>query len=182
MRTFSTGAAALLAIAMLAGSAAAADALGKGKIKSINADKKQFVMTGDDKTDHTFTLADHTVINHDGKEGKVTDLKEGQEVSLLYDKGVVNWTVEYILVHEGENAKAGLARGGLKSWDSVKGQLTVTGLDNKDEIFETPVASKVQLAGKPAKLADLKVGDKVTIIYEKDGDKLKVKEVVADRK
>jgi Cu/Ag efflux protein CusF len=182
MRIASKWVGALAAIVLLAGTAGASDALAIGKIKSVNAEKKQFVLTGDGDKNHTFTLGENVVINRADQEGKFTDLKEGDEVSVLYDKGVVTWTAEYILVHEGDNKKARLARGSVKTWDPKKEQLTLTGLDNKDFTFEVGMATKVQLAGKATKIDDLKLGDKATVIYERDGDKMTIKQLMASRK
>jgi len=181
MRTISTGASALLAIFLLAGAATAADAVAFGKIKSVNAEKKQFVLTDEGGKDYTFTLADHTFINPPGEAGKFSDLKEGEHVSLVYDKGVITWTAGYILVHTGDYKKAALAHGAVKSWDATKGMLMVTGDDKKDYTFEVGATAKVELAGKPAKMADLKTGDKVTAVYEREGNKWELKDLFAQR-
>jgi Cu/Ag efflux protein CusF len=59
--------------------------------------------------------------------------------------------------------------------------LTVTGDDKKDYTFEVGATAKVQLANKPAKMDDLKLGDKVNVVYEREGNKLEVKDVYAQR-
>jgi Cu/Ag efflux protein CusF len=182
MRIFSKWVGALAAIVLLAGTAGASDAIAMGKIKSVNADKKQFVLTVDGDKDHTFALGENVVINHPDKEGKFADLKEGEKVSVLFDKGVVTWTAEYVLVNEGDFAKAGLARGGVKTWNPKKEQLSLTGFDGKTYTFEVGMATKVQLAGKASKMDDLKLGDKATVIYERDGDKMTIKQLIAERK
>jgi Cu/Ag efflux protein CusF len=182
MRIFSKWVGALAAIVLLAGTAGAAEAIAVGKIKSVNANKKEFVLTGEGDKNNTFTLGENVVINHPDKEGKFADLKEGDRVSILYDKGVLTWMAEYILVHEGDNKKAELARGGVKTWNPKKEQLTLTGFDGKDYTFEVGMATKVQLAGKAIKMDDLKLGDKATVIFERDGDKMTIKQVIAERK
>jgi Cu/Ag efflux protein CusF len=182
MRTFAKWGCALAAIVMLASTATAGDALGVGKIKSINANKKTFVLTGDDKKEHTFALGENVVINRPDKEGKFDELKEGDRVSILYDKGVVTWTAEYILVHEGDFKKAGLARGAVKDVDTKNNKVVVTGLDNKDDTFEVKDDSKIELAGKPAKMDDLKLGEKATIVYTTDGKKQVIKQLIVAKK
>ena len=70
---------ATLAIALMASTAAAADTIASGKIKSINADNKSFVLTDSADKDFTFKFDDKLVVNHDGKETK-SDLKAGTHV------------------------------------------------------------------------------------------------------
>ena len=65
MMCLTHGFSATLAIALLASTAAAADTTIGGKIKSINAEKKTFVVTTDDK-DNTFKFDDDLVVNRDG--------------------------------------------------------------------------------------------------------------------
>jgi Cu/Ag efflux protein CusF len=181
MRTISTGAAALLAVLLLGGAATAAEAAAAGKIKSINPEKKQFVLTDEAGKDHTFATDEHTVINPPGAVGKFADLKEGEQVSVVYNKGLTTWTAGYILVHTGDFKKASLTHGTVKSWDAATGMLTVTGGDNKDYTFEVGATARVQLAGKPAKTADLKPGDKVNVVYDREGNKVAARDVFAER-
>src|SRR5262245_50047526 len=56
--------------------------------------------------------------------------------------------------------------------------LTLTS-DNKDITFTVAKDAKVTIAGKEAKLADIKRGTKASVRYVKDGNKLVVTEVKA---
>jgi hypothetical protein len=182
MKNVSKWVAALAVVVLLAGTAAAADGYATGKIKAINAGKKTFVLTADGGKDHSFTLGDNLVINRADKEGKFSELKEGDHVSVLYKKGVVSNTAEYVLVHEGDNKNAGLAGGAIKSWDEKTGKLTVTGYDSKNYTFEVKNDSKIELAGKPAKIDDLKQGEQAIIVYTGSADKPVVKQLMVEKK
>ena len=63
---------AALAIALLASTAAAADAVTSGKVKSIDADNKTFVLTDSADKDHTFHLGDKLVINRPARNPRAT--------------------------------------------------------------------------------------------------------------
>jgi hypothetical protein len=75
---------ALVVVVALATPALAAEA--KGKIKSVNADKNEFVCTDADGKDHTFTLAATGKITVADKDTKLADLKPGTEVTITYEK------------------------------------------------------------------------------------------------
>jgi hypothetical protein len=58
----------------------------KGKIKSVSADKKEFVFTDKDNKDWTFTVADDAKIKLADKDVKLADLKAGAEATVVYEK------------------------------------------------------------------------------------------------
>jgi len=182
MKSFLKWVSAMAAVALLAGPTLAGEALASGKIESVNADKKEFVLTAADGKNNTFALGEDYLINRAGKEGKFSELKDGDDVSVLYDKGVLTWTAEYILVHEGDHKKCELGQGNLKSWDADKKRLTLTGFDNKDYTFEVGGSSQVQLGGKPSAVDELKLGDRATVIFLRDGDKMTIMQMVTTRK
>jgi len=175
----------VLAVALLAvwtNSALAADAVARGKIKSIEANKREFVLTDPNGKDWTFDLGEHFTISRGEKEGKFADLKADDEVSIAYDKGLTKFTASYILVHEGTNKNAELGRGSVKTFDADKKQLILTDPNGKDWTFNIANDAKVRLNDKDSKVADLKLGDKVTVVYEKKGDEMTAKGLCADRK
>ncbi len=56
-----------------------------GKVKSISIDTNAFVLTDREGKDWTIHLAQLTKI-HIGKEGKLSDLKPGDEIAVTYEK------------------------------------------------------------------------------------------------
>ena len=78
----------VLAIALLlgtAGSALAADTA-TGKIKSLNPDKQQFVLTDKDGKDWTFRMDDAAKVRLNDKNAELKELKRGDEVEVTYTK------------------------------------------------------------------------------------------------
>jgi hypothetical protein len=58
----------------------------KGKIKSVSADKKEFVFTDNNNKDWTFTVADDAKIKLADKDVKLSDLKAGEMATVVYEK------------------------------------------------------------------------------------------------
>ena len=124
------------AIVLMTGVASAADTVAAGKVKSVNADKKEFVLTDVAGKDWTIKLADDVAINRGGKESP-SDLKDGDTVNVAYHKGVLVWTAHYILVKEGDTKNCELARVTVKNYDADKKEFTYTDEGGKDRTFAT---------------------------------------------
>jgi Cu/Ag efflux protein CusF len=154
----------------------------RDKVKSVNADKKTFTMTDEQGKEFTYKLDDNSIINDGTDKGGLANLKAGDEVTVLYEIGVLANTARYVLVHNDKNKDRELARGAVKTWDADKKEMTITELNQKDRTFNVGGDAKVELSGKPAKLNDLKLGDRVTMIYDSKGGKNTVLDIVADRK
>jgi len=58
----------------------------KGKIKSVSADKKEFVFSDKDGKDWTFQMAEDAKIKLGDKDIKLNELKAGDEVTVTYKK------------------------------------------------------------------------------------------------
>ena len=79
----------LMALAMTLLVAVAAPALAaevKGKIKSITADKREFTVTDNDAKNFEFILLEDGKVKLGDKDGKLSDLKEGDQVTITYEK------------------------------------------------------------------------------------------------
>ena len=153
---------ATLVIALMANTAIAADALTAGKIKSVDVEKKTFVLTDADSKDFTFNLGDNLVVNRAGKESK-SDLKVGDNVTLCYDSGVVSRTSNYILIHEGTTKNSTLSHGFFKSHDADKKQLGFTDSLKKDTMYTIGEAT-VRVNMKDSTPQELKIGEQALLI------------------
>jgi len=170
---------ATLAIALMAGAVGAADTTAGGKIKSINAEKKTFVVTSDDK-DNTFQFDDHLVVNRDGKESK-SDLKVGDAISICYDKGLATWTAHYILVQEGKFKNCELIQGIVKGYDADKKELNFTNLSKLTTAYSLG-KSPVRVNMEGSKIEDVKIGDNVLIIVDTVDGKSTLRSAAACRR
>ena len=78
-------------------------------------------------------------------------------------------------------ALADEAKGKVKTLDPDKNMFVITDANNKDFEFHALKDCKVFLNDKEGKLADLKVGDQLTITYAKEGEKMNASEIRAKR-
>ena len=171
---------AMAAVVMLAGPAVAEDAVSAGKVKVVNAEKKDFVLTDSAGKDWTIKLGDDVVINRGGKDSQ-SDLNAGDSVNVCYDKGILTWTAHYILVQEGNTKNCELVHGTLKNYDVDKKEVTFTDHRQKDWTF--PIGSaKVRLNKQDSKIEDIKIGDRALGIVEKDGDATTLKCLMFEHK
>ncbi len=168
-----------LAIALMASTAAAADTVASGKIKSIDADNKTFVLTDSANKDYTFKLGDKLVVNRAGKESK-SDLKAGDAVNVCYDPGVFTWTAHYILVQEGASKDCELIRGNVKGYDADKQDLTFTNEAKKDSTYSMGKAM-VRVNMQDAKIGSIKIGDHALIIVDTIKGTPTLRSVMVDR-
>jgi hypothetical protein len=180
MKCLSKWVSAVAAIALLAGSAQAADAVAAGKVKSVNADGKKLVVTDAAGKDLTFKLGDNLVINRGGKESK-SDLNAGDTVNVLYDKGVLTSTAHYVLVQEGASKNWTLVCGSVKSYDAGKKQLAFTDEHGKAWTFAMGDA-QVRLNQADGKVEDVKIGERAFAIVERRGDTATLKSLRVERK
>jgi len=180
MKYLTTWVGALALIVLLAGTASAAEKVASGKVKSVLADKKEFVLTDSAGKDWTFNLGDKAVIDRNGKES-LSDLKAGDAVDVCYDKGVLTWTAEYILVKEGSNKHCELVYGAVKNSVPEKKQVTFTDADGKDWTFDARDAT-MRLNMKDCKMEDVKIGDHALAILNREGDKATLKSLMITRK
>jgi uncharacterized protein (DUF697 family) len=57
-----------------------------GKIKTVDADKNEFVITDSNNKQWTFTLAKDAKVLINDKEGKLADLQADNDVTITYEK------------------------------------------------------------------------------------------------
>ncbi len=169
------------AFALFVGQASAANDIAGGKVKSIDADSKTFVLT-DDSTDKdwTMSLGEAVVVNRGGKEGKA-DLKVGDPVHVCYEKGTLTRTAHYILVREGDTKNCELVYGAVKGYDADTKELTITDTEKKSRTYGMGDA-KVRLSMENTKIGEIKIGDRALLIVDKVDGKSTLKCLMADRK
>ena len=170
---------ATLAIVLMASTAAAADAVAGGKVKSINADNKSFVLTDSNDKDFTFKLSENLVVNRAGKESK-SDLKVGDAIDVCYEKGTFTWTAHYILVQEGTSKNSGLIRGNVKSYNADTQELTFTNQVKKDSTYSMGKAL-VRVNMEDAKIENVKIGEHALLIVDTVDGKSTLQSVMIDR-
>jgi Cu/Ag efflux protein CusF len=167
------------AVAMMSTTAFAANQIAAGKIKSIESDKKEFVLIDVNGKEAKYKLGDAVVINRGGVESQ-NDLKPGDPVNVCYEKGTFTWTAHYILVQEGDTKDSTLVDGTVKSYDAATKNVTFTDHQDKDWVF--PIANvKFFLNKESSKIADIKIGDSGLAVVQKDGESYSLRRLMIAR-
>jgi hypothetical protein len=172
---------ATVATALLAGTALGADTVTSGKVKSINADDKTFVLTDSADKDLTFQFGAHLVINRAGKESQ-SGLKVGDAISVGYDKGAATRTAQYILVQDGSTKNWQLVQGSFKSYNAAKKQALFTGEGSKTSTTYDVGDADVRLNMKSSKLEAIESGDRALLIVDTTASTPTLRSVMVDRK
>jgi Cu/Ag efflux protein CusF len=166
----------VLALALLVAFTAPAFAdVTHGKIKSVAADKKEFVFTDKDGKDWTFQLTDDARIRISDKDVKLNDLKAGEEVAIVYQKQGDKLMASTICTGDVALCK-------VKSVAADTKELMCTDNAGKDMTFQLADNARIRLTDKDLKLNDLKAGDEVAVIYQKQGNKMVAQEVCGTKK
>jgi hypothetical protein len=158
----------------------ATHALATGKVKAVNADNKEFVLTDDaGGKEWTFKLGGDVVINRGGNESP-TGLKTDDAVVVCSANGAASGTAHYILVKEGTTKDWRLARGTFKNYDAAKREFTYAETGGQDKTYPMGDAN-VRLNMKASRIEDIKTGDNTLAIVERVGDKLNLKALMFSR-
>jgi Cu/Ag efflux protein CusF len=168
-----------LAIALLASTAAAADMVVRGKVKSVDAANKTFVLTDSANKDLVITFGDNLVVNRAGKESK-SEPKVGDTISICYDKGDATSTAHYILVQEGTLKNSELIRGNVKAYDAAKKELTFTSDANRDSTYPIGKAT-VRVNMEDSRIENIKSGDQALLIVNTVEGKSTLRSVIVNR-
>lgn len=148
----------------------------RGQIQSIDTDKNEFVLKDNKDKEYTFKLDKDAKVWVAGKESKATDLKKGDQVMVGYEKNGDEMKATRIGAHRGHHAIR-IARGEVKSVAAKKNQLVIKDESGKERTFNLAKDAKVSVGDTESKLADLKEGDQVNVVYARQ-----VTEVRADKR
>jgi hypothetical protein len=151
----------------------------KGKVKSVNVEGKEFVVTDRDSRDQIFKLGNDVVVNRGGKES-AGGLKIGDSVSVYFAEETPTRMARYILVREGDTKAWQLRRGAFKGYDAGKKAFTYTDGGGKDWTCATN-GSKVRLNMQASKIEDIRNGDTTLAIVEEIEDKATLKDLMVTR-
>jgi len=141
-----------------------------GTVKSVSEKQHVFVLTIKDK-DQTFRVSDSAKIRIGDKDAKFADLKQGDKVTVTYR----------MQARAIRSAKGTHMRGQLKGLALDKSLVILKDANGKEHTFMLDKETKVRLADKDAKTADLKLGDEVVIGWEKSGTQMMARQIRCHR-
>ncbi len=170
---------ATVAAVLMVGSAQAIDAIAAGTVKSIDADKKTFVLTDSANKDHMFKLGENLLVNRAGEESK-GGLKVGDAINVCYEDNNTPWVSHYILVQQGDFKGCELVRGKVKGYDADKKELSF--VNDAKEVSSYPMGeAKVRQNREDAKIENIAIGEGALLIVHSANGKSKLMSIMADR-
>jgi len=135
----------------------------RGKIENVKADQQWFTVKDEKGHEWTFHAGRNARIEANGKETKLADLQQGQDVTVSYRQvlteiqaGKTNETTD------NQQAKSQMVRGKIQSVEAGQMQIRLRDQDGKDHTFQIGQNARVQLDGRNATVADLQQGQEVT--------------------
>jgi len=147
-----------------------------GQIKRVEADQHQLIVKDHQGKDRMIQVARDAHIRSGDKDQQLANLKEGEEVVVIGDQEGETLTAHVIRAHpRGQGSH--VAQGEVQSVAADQHQLVLKDKNGKERRFQIGQDARVHLAGKEGKLADLKEGDPVNVIF-----RLVVREVRSERK
>ena len=148
----------------------------RGTIQSVSADKHQLVMTDRNGKSWTFHVMEQAPIFIPNEaSARLSELKTGDDVSLLYEKKGDQLQAGAILVHRGDFRNSGIATGSLKKVSADGREFTVTDANGKEWTYHMAGSSQVRVNNQNGKLTDFKAGDRVVLVWDKEGNQYMVK-------
>jgi len=136
----------------------------RGKIENLNADQHQFTLKDQNGREMTFQCDRNARLQLDGKEAKLADLQQGQEVTVTY-RNVLTAIRAGEKNDQADNQqpqKGQMVRGQIERVEAAQQQIRLKDQNGKEHTFQIAKNTQVQVNGKDATVADLQQGQQVT--------------------
>lgn len=136
----------------------------RGKIGRINADQNQFTLKDDNGRELTFRAGRNSRVEVNGKEAKLADLQQGQEVTVTYRQMLTDIRAGEQNA-QAENAQQGQGqtiRGQIQQVRAAQHQIRLRDANGREHTFQVGQNAQVQVNGRNSTLADLQQGQQVT--------------------
>jgi uncharacterized protein YrzB (UPF0473 family) len=135
----------------------------RGKIENLNADQHQFTLKDQKGRELTFQCDRNARLQLDGKEAKLSDLQQGQEVTVTY-RNVLTAIRAGEKNDQADNQpqKGQMVRGEIQRVEAAQQQIRLKDQNGKEHMFQIGKNTQVQVNGKDATVADLQQGQQVT--------------------
>ena len=136
----------------------------RGKIEKVNADQHQFTLKDQNSRELTFQCGRDARVEVNGKEAKLGDLQQGQEITVTYRQVLTD-------IRAGERAgqtgnaqqeRGQMVQGQIQQVEAAQNQIRLRDQNGKDHTFQISRDTQVQVNGRNATLADLQQGQQVT--------------------
>ena len=150
----------------------------RGRIDQVRALQNEIVLKDDKGNEITFHLGSDAVIQLNGRDTRLNDLKQGDEVTVRYIRMVRDVSSE----GRGTRGLEGKTFWGtLVSMQRDQNQLMVKGHDGKEWTFHYGRDTSFRVNGRESMFGGLKAGDKMEICYQESGNTMQATNVCSLR-
>jgi colicin import membrane protein len=137
----------------------------RGRIENVNAEQNQFTLKDEKGHELTFHAGRNARLQVDGKDAKLGDLRQGQEVTVTYRQMLTDIRAGDKNNDANDNAqqqKGQMVRGQIQRVQEAQRQISLRDQNGKEHTFQIGQNTQIQLNGRNATLADLQQGQQVT--------------------
>ena len=152
----------------------------RGKIERVNADQHQFTLKDENGREMSFHCGRNARVDVNGREAKLADLQQGQEVTVTYrqeltdirtgEKNAPNAQQEQGQTVQGQIQQVEAAQqeqgqtvqGQIQQVEAAQHQIRLRDQNGKERSFHVGQNAQVQVNGRNGTLADLQQGQQVT--------------------
>jgi len=128
------------------------------------AENNQLVLKGHDGQERTFQVAQNARVRVADKDGKLSDIKEGDHAVVGYSKQGDQLAAREVL-SEREGQGAGLAAGQVQSVSADRNQIVLKDQAGHEHTFQVGQDAQVRINDKEGKAADLQQGSQAAVAY-----------------
>jgi len=135
-----------------------------GRVQRASADNNQLVLKGHDGQERTFQVAANARVRISDKDGKVSDLKEGDHVVVVYTKQGDQLAAREV-ISERDGQGAGLAAGQVERVSADRKEIVLKDQAGHEHTFQLGQDAQVRINDKDGKAADLQQGSQAAVAY-----------------
>lgn len=135
-----------------------------GRVQRASADNNQLVLKGHDGQERTFQVAANARVRISDKDGKVSDLKEGDHAVVAYTKQGDQLAAREV-ISERDGQGAGLVAGQVERLSADRKQIVLKDQAGREHTFQVGQDAQVRINDKEGKAADLQQGSQAAVAY-----------------
>jgi Cu/Ag efflux protein CusF len=135
-----------------------------GRVQRASSDNNQIVLKGHDGQERTFQVAQNARVRVNDKDGKLSDIKEGDHAVVAYSKQGEQLAAREV-ISEREGQGAGLAAGQVQSVSADRNQIVLKDQAGHEHTFQMGQDAQVRINDKEGKAADLQKGSQAAVAY-----------------
>jgi phosphotransferase system IIA component len=134
----------------------------RGKIERVNADQHQFTLKDENGREMSFHCGRNARVDVNGREAKLADLQQGQEVTVNYRQELTDIRAGEKSAPAAQQEQGQTVQGQIQQVQAAQHQISLRDQNGRERTFQVGQNAQVQVNGRNGTLADLQQGQQVT--------------------